>query len=93
MATDEQLETIRARIDAIDGQLLTLISDRARCAQEVAEIKLAAVQSDTQASPMFYRPEREAQVLRAIQDRNPGPLPGDYMARIFREIMSSCLAL
>jgi len=35
MATDEQLETIRARIDAIDGQLLTLISDRARCAQEV----------------------------------------------------------
>ena len=93
MATDEQLESIRARIDAIDGQLLTLISDRARCAQEVAEIKLAAVQSDTQASPMFYRPEREAQVLRAIQDRNPGPLPGDYMARIFREIMSSCLAL
>jgi len=93
MATYEQLETIRARIDDIDGQLLSLISDRARCAQEVAEIKLAAVQADTQTSPLFYRPEREAQVLRAIQKRNPGPLPDDYMARIFREIMSSCLAL
>ena len=53
MATDEQLETIRARIDDIDGQLLSLISDRARCAQEVAEIKLAAVQADTQTSPLF----------------------------------------
>lgn len=93
MASDEQLSAIRQRIDAIDAQLLQLISDRARCAQEVAEIKLAAVQQDGGEVPVFYRPEREAQVLRAIQERNPGPLPDDYIARIFREIMSSCLAL
>lgn len=94
MASDEALADIRARIDAIDSQLLTLINERARCAQEVAEIKLAAASAgEGQDSPLFYRPEREAQILRAIQARNPGPLPADYVAKIFREIMSSCLAL
>ena len=93
MATDEQLSAIRAKIDAIDKELLDLINARARCAQEVAEIKLAAVREEGGVVPLFYRPEREAQVLRAIQERNPGPLPDDYIAKIFREIMSSCLAL
>ena len=92
MDPDDKLKSIRERIDAIDSQLLDLISERARCAQEVAEVKLAASQSED-ASPIFYRPEREAQVLRAIQERNPGPLASDYVASIFREIMSSCLAL
>ena len=92
MDPDDKLKSIRERIDAIDSQLLDLISERARCAQEVAEVKLEASQSED-ASPIFYRPEREAQVLRAIQERNPGPLASDYVASIFREIMSSCLAL
>jgi chorismate mutase/prephenate dehydratase len=92
MDPDDKLKAIRERIDAIDSQLLDLISERARCAQEVAEVKLEASQSED-ASPIFYRPEREAQVLRAIQERNPGPLASDYVASIFREIMSSCLAL
>ena len=73
MNPDEQLSKIRERIDAIDSQLLELISERARCAQEVAQVKLNAPQS-VDAPPVFYRPEREAQVLRAIQERNPGPL-------------------
>ncbi len=93
MASDEQLADIRARIDAIDTELLSLISARAKCAQEVAEIKLSAARQAGEDVPLFYRPEREAQVLRAIQARNPGPLPDDYVAKIFREIMSSCLAL
>ena len=42
---------------------------------------------------MFYRPEREAQVLRNVMERNEGPLSDTTMARLFREIMSSCLAL
>ncbi len=93
MASDEQLANIRHRIDIIDTKLLSLINDRAKCAQEIAEIKLAAAREANEEVPMFYRPEREAQVLRAIQSRNTGPLPSDYVARIFREIMSSCLAL
>ena len=46
MNPDEQLSKIRERIDAIDGQLLELISERARCAQEVAQVKLDASQYD-----------------------------------------------
>ncbi len=90
MASDDQLAVIRSDIDAIDQQLLALINARADCARRVAEIKLAASQ---EGEALFYRPEREAQILRAIQENNPGPLPADQAARIFREIMSSCLAL
>ena len=87
MSDDQDLQPIRERIDAIDADLLRLISERAECARRVAEIKAAdgAVQ--------FYRPEREAQILRRIQEINPGPLRGEEVARLFREIMSACLAL
>jgi phosphoserine aminotransferase len=40
----------------------------------------------------YYRPEREAHVLRMVVDRNDGPLSDTEMVRLFREIMSSCLA-
>jgi len=83
----EALARIRARIDAIDQELLGLISERAKLAKEVAAVK--AADGDRQ----FYRPEREAAVLRRIKERNPGPLEGEEIARLFREIMSACLAL
>ena len=92
MDSDQQLNHIRQRIDDIDLRILELISERARCAQQVAEVKLLALQSDED-TPLFYRPEREAQVLRSIQERNPGPLASDQVAAIFRELMSGCLAL
>ena len=63
MASDDQLALIRADIDSIDRQLLELINARADCARRVAEIKLAASQGG---DALFYRPEREAQILRAI---------------------------
>ena len=78
------LQKFRERIDAIDDELLKLISERARLAQEVGRIK--------QGNPI-YRPEREAQVLRRIKETNPGPLSAETAARLFREIMSACLAL
>ncbi|MEN8176323.1 MAG: prephenate dehydratase, partial [Pseudomonadota bacterium] len=37
--------------------------------------------------------DREAMVLRRVKEANPGPLDGEEVARIFREIMSACLAL
>ncbi|RCX30655.1 prephenate dehydratase [Thioalbus denitrificans] len=86
----QQLEDIRQRIDALDQELQTLINERARCAQAVAHIK---ERSGTGGKVFFYRPEREAQVLRRILDRNAGPLSAEEVARLFREIMSACLAL
>ncbi|HEX5047385.1 MAG TPA: prephenate dehydratase, partial [Gammaproteobacteria bacterium] len=37
-------------------------------------------------------PEREAQVLRRVVERNEGPLRNEEMVRLFRELMSACLA-
>ena len=90
--TDEQtrLSELRDEIDQLDRQIMDLISARARCAQEVAAVKLAAHPGE---DVFFYRPEREAQVLRRIKGQNPGPLSGEEMARLFREIMSACLSL
>lgn len=88
MNGDAKLNLIRNRIDEIDLQLQKLISERAEAAQEIARIKL---NEDPQTE--FYRPEREAAVLRRIKERNQGPLEDEEIARLFREIMSACLAL
>ena len=88
MNEEQQLGEIRQRIDGIDKQLQDLLNQRAGAAMEVARIKLAA-----DPNAVFYRPEREAQVLRSVKERNQGPLDAEEMARLFREIMSACLAL
>lgn len=88
MSEQIQLQAVRARIDELDQQIQTLISERARCAQHVAAIKQALGDDSN-----FYRPEREAQVLRQVMARNQGPLANEDMVRLFREIMSTCLAL
>ncbi|MCV2402354.1 prephenate dehydratase [Marinomonas sp. C2222] len=86
----DTLPLLRDRIDSIDSQIQSLINERARCAQKVADVKLAE-QGDE--AVVFYRPEREAQVLRRVMERNEGPLGNEEMAKIFRQVMSSCLAL
>ena len=88
MNESDQLKAIREQIDRIDDQLLALVSQRARCAQDVARIKQAAGEMND-----FYRPDREAQILARIREHNPGPLSDDEAARLIREIMSACLAL
>ena len=88
MNEKKKLEKIRNDIDSLDKQLLDLISSRARLAQEIAKIKMTSSETFE-----FYRPEREAQILRKIIEHNSGPLSEEEMARLFREIMSACLAL
>ena len=88
MTENSRLTNLRIRIDDIDARLLALISERARLATEVAQVK--AKQPDNNG---FYRPEREAQILRDIIKKNEGPLSEEEIARLFREIMSACLAL
>ena len=96
-AIADELNRVRERIDAIDMEILRLISDRARCAQEVGRIKNAVLASPEggkdAGTVQYYRPEREAAILRRIKQDNPGPLDGEEVARLFREIMSACLAL
>ncbi len=84
----KKLSVVRSEIDGIDAQLLDLLNRRARCAQKVGEIK-----SEHGEGGFIYRPEREAQVLRRIQEINPGPLPNESVTWFFREVMSACLSL
>lgn len=85
------LKNIRDQIDDLDQQIQLLLNQRAACAKKVADAKLADLKDDERV--IFYRPEREAAVLRKVMDRNQGPIGNEEMARLFREIMSACLAL
>ncbi len=88
MDENEKLQQIRERIDSLDEQIQDLINQRASAAQEVAKVK-----SDGDGEAFFYRPEREASILAAVKERNQGPVDDEEMTRLFREIMSVCLAL
>ena len=83
-----ELEQIRGQIDAVDDQIHALLTERARLAQRVGVSKHRDGHTVD-----FYRPEREAQVLRRARERNEnGPLRDEDVLRLFREIMSACLA-
>lgn len=81
--TNPPLAQLRAGIDALDGQILEKLNARAALARQVGSLKVGQA----------YRPEREAEVLLRIKQSNLGPLPDEVVARLFREIMSACLAL
>jgi chorismate mutase/prephenate dehydratase len=83
---DSKLKPLREQIDAIDAQILDLLNRRARVAQEVGHVK-------AEVNAPVFRPEREAQVLASVAQRNPGPLHSGDLQTIFREIMSACRAL
>src|SRR5690606_27737019 len=78
-----ELERLREEIDRVDARILEALNERARLARAIGTLKVGQA----------YRPEREAQVLRGVKERNPGPLAGETVALLFREIMSACLAL
>lgn len=86
-ATTPSLAELRVRIDAVDQQIQQLISERAGYALQVGKAK-----GPLQAAIDYYRPEREIQVLRQVIARNQGPLSNEVLLRVFREIMSACLA-
>ena len=85
--SNDDLAAIRERINGIDAQIQALINERARFAQQVGVAK-----GELGAAVDYYRPEREAEILRAVVERNAGPLRDEEMLRLFREIMSACLA-
>jgi chorismate mutase / prephenate dehydratase len=81
---------VRELIDSVDEQIHELINQRALLARKVGISKHASGHAVD-----FYRPERETQVLRLALERNRkarGPLSDDEIVRLFREIMSACLA-
>lgn len=94
-ATDsKELISLRIKIDSLDQQIQRLIQERVSVAADIAKAKLSQDPNAT-----FYRPEREAQVLRRVRERNKplreeinGLVGDDEMVRLMREIMSTSLA-
>ncbi len=80
------LPELRQQIDAVDAHLLDLLNQRAALANEVGHVKRL------DGSPVF-RPQREAEVIRGLQARNPGPIQDAGLAHIWREVMSACRSL
>lgn len=81
--TDDPLNPYRAKIDQVDENLLRLLNERAALAREIGRLKNGSA----------YRPEREAQILRRMREQNAGPLAPEAISKVFREIISACLAL
>jgi chorismate mutase/prephenate dehydratase len=84
-----KLPEIRQKIDAIDEQLIKLLSERSDLVHEVGLVKRAE-------GTEIYAPEREETVLRALVEKNQklkGRLPEKSIRAIYREIMSASLAL
>lgn len=104
-ADSEELLALRAEIDACDQQIQGLIQDRVSVAAKIAKAKMASGAESAEDAKQevgavsFYRPEREAQVLRRVRERNEvlrhqqgGLVSDDEMVRLMREIMSTSLA-
>jgi len=82
----DRLAELRTQIDAVDAQLLELLSQRGRLARAVGELK------QSERTPV-WRPEREAQILARLAERNPGPLADAALVAIWREVIAACRAV
>ena len=76
----------RKAIDRLDEQIVKLLNDRTRHVLAIGEIKLKAGEE-------IYVPHRERTVLQRICHHNRGPMTDDQLRAVYREIMSSALAL
>jgi chorismate mutase/prephenate dehydratase len=78
----KELAEIRAMIDGLDEKLLVLLNERAEFAKKIAEVKRK------QGSPVYVQ-SREMQILKKVARKNQGPLSGEALAGVFREIFSA----
>ena len=76
----------RTAIDRLDARIVRLLNERTRHVLAIGDIKLAAGEE-------VYAPHRERAVLERICKLNQGPMTGDQIRAVYREIMSSALAL
>lgn len=80
------IEELRKKIDKIDLQILDLLNKRAKLVKEVGKKK-------KEKNLSFYAPAREKQIFQRLTEENKGPLSDIAVKNIFKEILSSCLAL
>jgi chorismate mutase / prephenate dehydratase len=74
------LDALRDRLDIIDERILSLLSERAKVIVQVANFK-------RHHNIPIYVPEREVSIIERLRRANSGPLPGDTIERIYRNIL------
>jgi chorismate mutase/prephenate dehydratase len=74
------LDALRERLDSIDEQIMSLLSERAKVIIKVANFK-------RHHHIPIYIPEREASIIERLRTINPGPLPGDAIEHIYRTVV------
>lgn len=82
----EVLSKLRHKIDTIDDEILDLLNERARVAQDIGHAKAGQ-------GLEFYNPGREQAVFERLIARNSGPFPSEAIRRVYREIISASLSL
>nr|WP_184219149.1 chorismate mutase [Granulicella aggregans] len=75
-----ELADWRTKIDAIDEQIVKLISERAAAATAIGEIK-------HRSGLAVYEPQREQNVFDHVKRVNPGPLPDQEMQHIYERLI------
>jgi len=76
----------RKAIDKLDAHIVRLLNERTRHVLAIGDIKLAAGEE-------IYAPHRERAVFERVCEANAGPMTDEQLRAIYREIMSSALAL
>ena len=80
------LTQLRGRIDGIDRELVELMNRRAEVAREIGHLKQATGQQT-------YDPSREEIVLERVAGNNAGPLSGESLKAVYRELISGSRAI
>ena len=70
----------RKKIDEIDRQIIRLINERAKCAQEIGKLKRST-------DMPIYEPDRERIIFENVQRENQGPLPDADVQHIYERLI------
>jgi len=76
----------RDHIDALDRQLVSLLSQRASAAQAIGQLK-------RHSELPIYEPNREQVILANVRANNPGPLPDAELQHIYERVIDVMRAL
>jgi chorismate mutase len=84
---DDELDALRARIDALDRTIVERLNERAQLAVEAGRLKAARGRDGVR------DPEREREVLLRVAMANEGPLPQADLVEVYRRLIDALVAL
>jgi len=84
--TDNRLQDLRGQVDIINMQLLELLNKRAAVVTQIGKVL-------QEMGSQFYDPQREAEMLTALEMANNGPFSNETIKALFREIFRASMAL